>query len=219
MARRTINKNNINLRFNIITILTYFVGIVLIVQLFNLQIVHGEEYREQSNTRLTRETTLEAARGKILDRTGSVLVTSETTFAIELYKSKVDTKTLNDSMLAIVNTLSKYEKYKPDTFPIQVNPYKYTIEGEELANWQTSYGITVGKTAEQVFNEFKEKYDVKNTNLEDARKIIGLRYEIGKTGYTSTKAYRLADNVSREAVAEFCERSGEFPRNKHSSRT
>ena len=57
------------------------VGAILIVQLFNLQIVHGDEYREQSNTRLTRETSLEAARGKILDRTGGVLVTSETTFA------------------------------------------------------------------------------------------------------------------------------------------
>ena len=211
LARKTINKNSINLRFNITTILTYFVGIILIVQLFNLQIVHGEEYREQSNTRLTRETTLEAARGKILDRTGSVLVTSETTFGLELYKSKVDTETLNNSMLAIVNTLTKYEKYKPDSFPIEVNPYRYTLEGEALANWQESHGITIGKTAEQVFNEFKEKYDVKNSNLEDVRKIIGLRYEIAKTGYTSTKSYRLADNISREAVAEFCERSGEFP--------
>ena len=211
MAKKTISKNNINLRFNIATILTYFVGIVLIVQLFNLQIVHGEEYREQSNTRLTRESSLEAARGKILDRTGSVLVTSETTFAIELYKSKVDSETLNNSMLAIVNTLTKYEKYKPDTFPIQVKPYKYTIEGEELANWQQANGITVGKTAEQVFNEFKEKYEVKNKSIEDARKIIGLRYEIGKNGYSSTRPYRLANNMPREAVAEFCEKSTEFP--------
>ena len=211
MAKKVINKNSINLRFNIATILTYFVGVILIVQLFNLQIVHGEEYREQSNTRLTRETSLEAARGKILDRTGSVLVTSETTFAIELYKSKVDTETLNNSMLAIVNTLTKYEKYKQDSFPIEVNPYRYSLEGEVLANWQSNNGITIGKTAEQVFNEFKEKYEVTNTNVEDARKIIGLRYEIAQTGYSSTRPYRLADNISREAVAEFSERSNEFP--------
>ncbi len=211
MAKKVINKNNINLRFNIATIITYFVGIILIVQLFNLQIVHGEEYREQSNTRLTRETSLEAARGKILDRTGSVLVTSETTFGLELYKSKVDSETLNNCMLAIVNTLTKYKKYEPDSFPIEVNPYKYTIKGEELTNWQQENGITVGKTPEQVFNEYKEKFEVKNTNLEDARKIIGLRYEISKTGYSSTRAYRLADNISREAVAEFSEKSDQFP--------
>ena len=175
MAKKIINRNNINLRFNIATIITYLVGIILIVQLFNLQIVHGEEYREQSNTRLTRETSLEAARGKILDRTGSVLVTSETTFALELYKSKVDNQVLNNSMLSIVNTLSKYEKYKQDTFPIQVNPYKYTLEGDELVKWQEENGITVGKTPEQVFNEYKEKYNVTHSNIEDARKIRGLR--------------------------------------------
>lgn len=211
MAKKAINKNSINLRFNVATIITYFVGIILIVQLFNLQIVHGEEYREQSNTRLTRETSLEAARGKILDRTGSVLVTSETTFGLELYKSKVDSETLNKAMLKIIDTLKKYGKETPDTFPIEVNPYKYTLEGEELTKWQVQNGITVGKTAEQVFNEYKERYSISNKDLTEARKIIGLRYEIAKTGYSSTRAFRLADNISREAVAEFCEKSADFP--------
>ena len=54
-----------NLRYNLITILVYIVGIVLIVQLFNLQIVNGKEYRETSNTRLSRETVIKAARGSI----------------------------------------------------------------------------------------------------------------------------------------------------------
>ncbi|MBR3254948.1 MAG: penicillin-binding protein 2 [Clostridia bacterium] len=211
MARKLIKKNNLNLRYNLATVITYFFGMILIVQLFNLQIVHGEEYREQSNTRLTRETTLEAARGKILDRTGSVLVTSETTFGLELYKSKVSSDALNNCMLQIVNTLAKYGKKAPDSFKIEVNPYRYTIEGEELAKWQKENGITIGKTAEQVFNEYKQRYEIKTSNLEDARKIIGLRYEIGKKGYSSTRSFRLADNISREAVAEFSEKSAEFP--------
>ena len=82
-----------------LTVLTYFVGIVLIIQLFNLQIVHGAEYREESNTRLTRETTLEATRGEILDRTGTALVSSSTKFSLELYKTKIDDNELNNSIL------------------------------------------------------------------------------------------------------------------------
>ena len=85
-----INKKSINFRYNIITIFTYLIGIILIVQLFNLQIVHGAKYREESNTRLTRESTLLAARGEILDRSGNVLVTSSQKFNVELYKSKID---------------------------------------------------------------------------------------------------------------------------------
>ena len=56
-------------RYNIITTFVYIIGIILISQLFNLQIVKGKEYREQSNTRLSRESVLNAARGDILDPT------------------------------------------------------------------------------------------------------------------------------------------------------
>lgn len=58
---------NTNIRYNIITVLTYCIGTILLVQLFNLQIVHGNEYLETSNTRLTRESVLKAARGNIMD--------------------------------------------------------------------------------------------------------------------------------------------------------
>ena len=70
MARKS-KKANINLRYNILTVLIYVLGIILIARLFNLQIVHGAEYREESNTRLTRESVLEASRGAILDKTGA----------------------------------------------------------------------------------------------------------------------------------------------------
>lgn len=66
------------LRYNLLTTVIYIIGIVLLIQLFNLQIVHGQEYREQSNTRLTRESVLKAARGSIKDRTGVDLVTNKT---------------------------------------------------------------------------------------------------------------------------------------------
>ena len=62
-----------NVRYNILTVIVYIIGIILLIQLFNLQIVHGEEYLEKSSSRLTRETTIVAARGDILDRNGNIL--------------------------------------------------------------------------------------------------------------------------------------------------
>ena len=81
MARKS-KKANINLRYNILTVLIYVLGIILIARLFNLQIVHGAEYREESNTRLTRESVLEASRGAILDKTGATLVDSKIQFSL-----------------------------------------------------------------------------------------------------------------------------------------
>ena len=65
------------------------VGIILLIQLFNLQIIHGAEYRETSNSRLTRETIVKAARGSIKDRSGVDLVTTDTGYSVQIYKTKV----------------------------------------------------------------------------------------------------------------------------------
>ena len=94
-------------RYNMLTTFVYVVGIVLIVQLFNLQIVNGREYRETSNTKLTRETTIEAARGAIRDRTGIDLASTKLGYSLELYKTKVDTQTFNDCILNVIKVLEK----------------------------------------------------------------------------------------------------------------
>ena len=206
-----INKKNINFRYNSITFFTYFIGIILIIQLFNLQIIHGAEYREESNTRLTRESTLEAARGEILDRSGNVLVTSSQKFDLELYKSKIDTDTLNDTILKIVNVLDKYEVDYTDSFPIKIEPFEFTLAGDSLSNWKKNNDINADSNAEEAFYKFKDKYKIKNENISEVRKIMAIRYAIVKEGYSSTKSLTIAKDIPREAVAEFTESGDEFP--------
>ena len=205
------NKNRIKFRYNLMTIFTYVIGIILIIQLFNLQIVHGAEYREQSNTRLTRETTLEAARGSILDRTGNVLASSDMKFALELYKTKIDDETLNNSILGIIQVLEKYGVSYDDSFPININPFTYTIEGEALANWKEDFDLDENISAEEAFYKFKDKYNISNEDINEVRKIISIRYQITTQGYSSTKALTIAENIPREAVAEFSENSDKYP--------
>lgn len=206
-----INKKNINFRYNSMTIFTYFIGIVLIIQLFNLQIIHGAEYREESNTRLTRESVLEAARGEILDRSGNVLVTSSQKFNLELYKSKIDTNTLNNTILKIINVLEKYNINYTDSFPIKIDPFEFTISDETLANWKKNNNVDEEATAEATFYKFKDKYDIENEDISEIRKIIAIRYKITTEGYSSTKSLTIAKDIPREAVAEFTENGDEFP--------
>ena len=170
------SKVNINLRYNLMTVLIYIIGIVLIAKLFSLQIVHGAEYREQSNTRLTRESILEASRGSILDKTGAELVTSQTEFSLEMYKSKVDTETLNKSILNMVQVLEKYNCTYSDIFPIKIEPFEFTISENTLSTWKKSNKFDENITAEQAFYKFKDKYKIQNTDLQEIRKIIVIRY-------------------------------------------
>ncbi|MCI8636473.1 MAG: penicillin-binding protein 2 [Clostridia bacterium] len=211
MAKRKKNKINIKLRFNVLTILIYIVGIILIARLFTLQIIHGEEYKEQSNTRLTRESTIEAARGNFLDRTGVELVTSKMEFSLEMYKSKVDTENLNKSILNMIQVLEKNECSYSDTFPIKIEPFEYTIENEALINWKKNNNLDDDITAEQAFYKFKNKYKIENTDdIQEIRKIITIRYLISQKGYSSTKSVTIAENIPNKAVAEFSESSEKF---------
>ncbi len=207
---KEMKKISINLRFNILTMLVYIVGIILIARLFSLQIVHGAEYREQSNTRLTRESVVEASRGAIIDKTGTILVDSKMEFVLEMYKSKVETDILNESILNMINVLEKYEISYIDSFPINVEPFEFKISGENLIAWKKAYSLSEDINAEEAFYKFKDKYKIQNTDIHEVRKIMAIRYEVAKKGYSSTKAVEIAENVPREAVAEFSESADKF---------
>lgn len=203
--------NEHKIRYNIISMLIYVIGVILLVQLFNLQIINGEEYRKKSNTRLTRETVLEAARGEIVDRTGNKLVTTEMNFGLELYKTKIDNETLNDTLLKIANLLEENGDNYIDNFPIEIEPYKFSIGESESKSWKKSNKIDEQYSAEQCFNHFKQKYEISEENIQNIRKIIVMRYEIACNGYSNTRAVTLAKKISRESVLKLSENNMNFP--------
>ena len=205
-------KPNVKLRFNFLTTIIYIVGIVLLLQLFNLQIVHGEEYREQSNTRLTRESTIEADRGSILDKNGNTIVGNNMGFSVDLYKTKIDDQTLNETILKIITVLEQNGDSYIDDFIINVNPYAFSTDNQNtIANFKEDHDIEESATAEECFNKLKEEYEITNTDPLEARKIMAIRYAIQTEGYSSTRPLQISDNISRQSALIFNERSSEFP--------
>ena len=192
-------------------VLVYIIGIILISKLFELQIVKGADYRELSNTRLSRESTLEASRGEIMDRSGNVLATTTSSFNIEFYKTKTDNEAINKCILNLITLFESYGVNYPNSFPINNEVTAFTIEGEKLTEWLKKYKLSDNTTPEEAMQYFIKKYDIKTDNIEQARKIMSIRNEILTKGYSSTKAINLAENVPREVVAQISERNFEFP--------
>lgn len=198
----------IKLRYNLVTIIIYIVGIILLIQLFNLQIIHGAEYRETSNTRLTRESVLRAARGSIKDRTGVEFVTNEMGFGLEIYQTKADDKTLNNAIKTMTKILEDNKDEFIDNLPIKVNPFSFTYSSEESQKeWKKEYNIDENFSAEQCFNYLKEKYNVEEENAKEARKIIAVRYEITRNGYSTTRSVKIASDISRESAVKIREQN------------
>lgn len=206
-----VKEKNDRIRYNIITIFVYIIGIILLIQLFNLQIVHGQEYRETSNIKLTRESVLKADRGDIKDSSGTILATVDAQYSIVLYKTKVSDDVLNNTILKIINILSTNGDSYVDNFLIDINPYRFKLDDEESQKrWKKANNIDENATAEEVFNYFTDKYKIKTNNIEDARKILAIRYEISYRGYSNTKSIEIAENISRKSLLEIKEQNSEF---------
>jgi penicillin-binding protein 2 len=196
-----------NFRYNLITTIIYLLGIILLVQLFNLQIVNGEDYRETSNTRLSREGKIEAARGNITDRTGAILATTETSFSVEMYKTNVENNVLNDSILLMTTILDENGDSYINPFPISTNPFEFNFSSEEeLAKWKTTYKIPETASAEEAFYLFRDKYSIDSDDITEISRILAIRYAITTQGYSSTKSIEIASKISRNSAVKLQER-------------
>ena len=201
-----------NVRYNILSILVYVIGIILIIQLFNLQIVHGEEYLETANSRLTRETKIRAARGNILDCNGNLLAGNQIRYSLKIYKSKIDETNLNKTILNTINILQTNGDSYNDDFPININPITFKYQNQDsINNWMKENDLQAGTSAEEVLNYYIKEYNLEEYSLEDARKIIGIRYGIEKNGYSSMRGYEISSNISEKSVAQFEEMNNNFP--------
>ena len=88
-------------------IVVIVISVIFIATLFNLQIVNGENYREQSEKRMLRTKNITAPRGEIYDRNGVILATNKLSYDVELYKVRVSTKEQNDGILRLVEILNE----------------------------------------------------------------------------------------------------------------
>lgn len=147
-----------------------------------------------------------------MDRNGNKLATTEMTFSLEMYKSKVETDVLNDTILKVLNTLEENGDSYIDTFPINVNPFEYNFSSKDKkTKWLKLYNLHEDTTPEVAFKYLKNKYNIENEDLSEIRKILVVRYRIASEGYSSTKSLTISNKISRKSALVFTEQSDNFP--------
>ena len=95
--------------------------------LYDLQYVHGADYLAQSRRKIAKTETVEAARGKILDRYGRVLVTNR-----ESYNVSLDTSFMEDTnatLLKLLDICRQEGVTWTDTLPVSAEaPFVFTFD-------------------------------------------------------------------------------------------
>lgn len=98
--------------------------------LFDLQVVKGDYYREQSIRKITNIETVQAARGEIFDRYGRALVTNRATYQVTLNEKQMGSaQERNDTVLALIRACREQGVEWNDSLTITFTfPFRFTVE-------------------------------------------------------------------------------------------
>lgn len=184
------------------------ISVIFIATLFNLQIVNGENYREQSEKRMLRTKNITAPRGEIYDRNGVILATNKLSYDVELYKVRVSTKEQNDGILRLVEILNENSDKVYSTFPVNDDLNGFNFENEEdEQKWKKEMKLDSNLTFDQVIDKYIEKYELQDysDNRLNQIKMIEIKYEANLNGYSLFNSATIAKDISQKSVAKIGE--------------
>lgn len=189
-------------------IVVIVISVIFIATLFNLQIVNGENYREQSEKRMLRTKNITAPRGEIYDRNGVILATNKLSYDVELYKVRVSTKEQNDGILRLVEILNENSDKVYSTFPVNDDLNGFNFENdEEEQKWKKEMKLDSILTFDQVIDKYIEKYELQDysDNRLNQIKMIEIKYEANLNGYSLFNSATIAKDISQKSVAKIGE--------------
>lgn len=189
-------------------IVVIVISIIFIATLFNLQIVNGENYREQSEKRMLRTKNITAPRGEIYDRNGVILATNKLSYDVELYKVRVSTKEQNDGILRLVEILNENSDKVYSTFPVNDDLNGFNFENtEEEQKWKKEMKLDSTLTFDQVIDKYIEKYELQDysDNRLNQIKMVEIKYEANLNGYSLFNSATIAKDISQKSVAKIGE--------------
>lgn len=121
--------------------------------LYDLQVVNGRDYYEQSQRKIAETETVEAARGQILDRNGRVLVSNEVVYQVTLDTSLMEEDRnedgrveddRNDILLSLIQIAREEGVEWSDDLPIsQTEPFVFTTDSPYHTTSTNDDGETV----------------------------------------------------------------------------
>ena len=166
------------------------------------------------------EVVVEGPRGEIHDRNGVTLVSNRQGNSIRFNAAEFPSQSKNAERNSIICTLielceAKDEEWT-DNLPVIYDEAgalvfeedrETDIKGLKSANM---LNLNSYATAEDCLAALIDMYDLYDYDEETARKIASVRYEMWRTGYSVTKPYTFAQDVSNETVSIIKEKNEFF---------
>lgn len=196
-------------------------GMVVAANLFSLQVIHGDEYANKANHLYTYTSTIAASRGDILDRNGKTLVTNTTVYGLQITYAFWDKQNQNDTILQLVDMLDDdgEDVTLNDSLPVSSGAsgsFSYTKDEDssDFTSMQTfceKEGLAEDMDADSIIAALRERYEIpEDYSATDARKVVGIRYQMEQEQFSLYNTFNLARGISMELVATISEQHEKF---------
>ncbi len=192
--------------------------------LYRIQAIDTEAILEDTGGSVAATTyAVHAARGSLLDRNGVLLSSDRTIYDIRISRQQLlQQPDRNTILLNLIRAANRFGVEYTDNFPVTMAaPFEYLVnmsstQRSRMRSYFEYFTESLhvadpddpGITATQLISWMREHYGIDYTvTAEDARKIIGVRFELEIGAILGANDYVFATDVSQEFVSYISELS------------
>lgn len=192
---------------------------IFLGSLFKMQVIDGKEYAEAGSSISVKTVKVEGARGEILDRNGSPLVTNRQgnsiIFDYAYFPPIKENSKRNQIIKALIELFEQQGLEWNDNLPIVLDAGGNVTFAEDrekdIEELRTDIlKLNTYATAQNCMDALVEKYSLEQYDTATARKIASVRYEMTRISFSISIPYTFADDVPVETVAKIKENSSFF---------
>ena len=177
--------------------------------LYNLQVIHGDDYYVPSVNTVVSTQTVPASRGSIRDRNGRLLVSNRLGYSIGVDRVRlVAGGNPNGDLLTLVDICSRRGYSHADSFPVSLAPpFTYAepmtaAQRDWLNKYLEHFELPPETSAPELMAWLREHYSVpEDYSDEDARVAIGIRYELEGCTLFDLPDYIFVSDVDFELIS------------------
>ena len=189
---------------------------IFIADLFRIQIIDRNEYKEQAISLSSASSEIDALRGEILDSNGQALVYNVRSNSVYIdasyFPSSSKKAERNEILLSLVRLFEQNGIEYKSSLPIVYSNGKFVFAEDSAKDKKyliQKYYLNLNfyATAKNCYDALCEFYEFQNMTTEEILKVGGILFEMRKGDFSKSNPFTLAENVPDTLVALLKEQS------------
>ena len=211
------NKKKKQPRITVFSIASVLTAAVFIAVLFMIQVYGAGNDGDSTSSVKSYDVTVSASRGEILDRSGNALVYNEqvNSLIFNALEFPSENEEINSVLMSLINLLESRNEEWIDTLPLLLDengePYFPEERESDITKMKSPSMLNLNPyaTAQNCYDAMSEEFGLEKYSKTDAIKLMSVRYNMKKSGFSVYAPYTFSEDVSVTTIA-YIKENGSF---------